>query len=54
MDKIASTIINYAIKKHSCKFVGTPTNSEMFDFHFEQQKLPKFEKSNIATVNPIK
>lgn len=34
------------------RFVGTPINVETFRFPFEQEelKLPKFEKSNIATI----
>lgn len=34
------------------RFVGTPINMETYKFPFEQEapKLPKFEKSNIATI----
>ena len=53
MRKIADPIIDYAVKKHSPKFVGTPTNMEKFDFHFKEREFPKFEKSNITTINPI-
>ena len=54
--KVANDLIDYAVKKHNNKFVGIPTNMQLFDFHFESKamQLPKFEKSNMITVNPIK
>lgn len=52
--KVVKDFFDYAIKKHSPKFVGEPTNTETFDFNFKQRELPRFEKSNLVTINPIK
>lgn len=49
---LTEDLIANALAKHSAKFVGIPTNMETYKFPFEQKapKLPKFEKSNIATI----
>ena len=43
-------------EKATRKCVGIPTNMELFDFPFKQKamKLPRIERSNITTINPIK
>lgn len=50
--KVANDLIDYAVRKHSNKFVGIPTNMTVINFNFRQEglKLPKIEKSNMVTI----
>lgn len=55
LEKLIEHRINAIIGKNSNKFVGTPTNTKSIEFDIEPtaMRLPKFEKSNLITINPI-
>lgn len=52
---IFERFINHILTQHENKFIGTPANVRRREFNIEPaaMRLPKFEKSNIVTINPI-